>query len=241
MRLFVALTAVVLLMAMSVAYADKTAEDGLIPEWNGANLPYPEGGASETFTHTEGGYSWWYGIYDYDLNLAGKAWVNEKGTGGTAGDIDVKCDIELYCYDEIWNPKIYFHIADENVPPPAVVHGSLRSNNGEWIGIEVPETKNLLDLVGTTDGFGRDISDQTIGLLWELQEVAANGTVIRDWRPADTVGEGASGTIYAMWWLIAYGEPCTHYYNFRCTIKPEVHQPDGHYVLDPVVTVKPAL
>jgi len=240
------LLAAVLALGATAAFAwdddDTAVRNGLIPEasgWDppGGAGPLP-GGASDNFVYLWGG-GWWDGVYDDDGRP--NPWFN---TGGdpTIENITVTCDIELYCYEELSANNIYFHLKGDNYDPrSAVITGLIKSNNGQWIGIDLGSpSKNAFQLIGTLDGFGRDVKlapgYAPIPVTWELSE---DGGVT--WRPADAVSWGTSNTVYAMWWLLANGTPCDHPFQFRVTIDPEYHQPDGQYVMDPVLVLDPVL
>ncbi len=208
-------------------------EDGWIPD---AATPGLNGTASQTFVQTiqTAPVNWWSGIYDG----TDYRWVNIEGDP-EATSIYVRCDIEMYVKQVHDVNEIYFHIADNTTQMSAKINGSLHSNNGQWIGIEIPENKDIEKLVGTFDIFNRDISGEYIPVTWELREFL-NGAWI-PWRIADDIGYGNNGQDHAYWWLIADGEPCDHIYQFRCTINPAYHQPDGRYELDPAICVGPVL
>jgi len=218
-----------LLLSAGAVLANPAIRDGLIPE-----LPVP--GASQTFVLLSGG-GWWDGIYDYD---GLDPWINEGGVGST--DINVTCDVELYCYESLNASNVYFHYkGDVYAAQSAVIDGLLKSNNGQWVGIDLGSpNKSVFQLVGTTDGWGRDVTKAPgyapINVLWELSEDAG-----QTWRVADRVSWGTSNTVYAMWWLLAQGLPCDHPFKFRITVTPMYHQVDGHYVMDPAVVVDPVV
>jgi hypothetical protein len=229
MKYLVAIFALALLLGAGAAWADLAIDDGLIPD-----LPHP--GASDTFVRLTGGGAW-DGVYDYD---GPNPWINIGGDPGTE-DMTVTCDIELYCWEWLSANNVYFHLKGDNYAvQPAVIDGLLKSNNGEYVGIEIPQGKTLLQLVGDKDGWGRDVTKAPgyapIPVTWELSEDAG-----ATWRQADTIGMGANNTVYAMWWLLAQGQPCDHAFKFRITITPKYHQPDGHYKLDPRVVLDPVI
>ena len=100
--------------------------------------------------------------------------------------------------------------------------------------------KDITKLVGTVDGFGRPIDSETIPVTWELREYDPNSQTWTAWG-IGTEGYGNNGQVHAIWWLIAGGDPCDHTYQFRCSIDPAYHQPDGRYELDPAITIAPIL
>lgn len=235
-----------LALSVSAAWAldhdDENVADGLIPDtpgWDpdgaGPRPPLP-GGASDNFVQLWGG-GWSSGVYDDDGRP--DPWINIMGDGSIER-MDVTCDIELYCYEWLSANNVYFHLkGDDYSPRSAVIKGLVKSNNGEWVGVEVDPDKNLLQLKGTTDGFGRDLTEAPgyapIPVDWQLSEDGVT------WRPPDSVGWGTSNTVYAYWWLLAKGDPCDHEFWFKVTISPKYHQPDGQYVYDPAVVVEPVL
>ncbi len=219
-------------LSAAAAFANPAINDGLIPEINPGHL----GGASDNFVELSGG-GWWDGVYDYD---GPNPWINIGGSLATE-DMNVTCDVELYCYESLSANNVYFHFkGDSYAPMSAVIDGLIKSNNGESVGVELPIGKTLLQLVGTTDGWGRDVTAapgyDPIPVTWELSEDGG-----ANWRTADDTGMGANETVYAMWWLLAAGDPCDHAFKYRITVSPKYHQPDGHYVLDPRVVVDPVL
>jgi len=232
MKYLVAIFALALVLSAGAAWANPAVDDGLIPD-----LPHP--GASDTFVTLSGGGAW-DGVYDYDAGPGvGHPWINIGGDP-TSENITVTCDIELYAYEWMSANTVYFHLkGDTYAPMSAIIAGLMKSNNGENVGIELPVGKTLMKLVGAKDGFGRDVAASpgyhAIDVAWELSE---NGTT---WRTADTTGMGTNNTVYAMWWLLANGQPCDHPFWFRITISPEYHQVDGHYTMDPTLVVDPVI
>ena len=242
--LMVVALALVLSAGAAFAYDDDSpiVQNGLIPEAAGWDPPGSAGslpgGASDNFTYLWGG-GWWDAIYDDDGGP--NPWFNIGGTPGIE-NINVTCDIELYCYESLSANNVYFHLKGDNYDPrSAVIDGLIKSNNGEWVGIDLGDpNKNAFQLVGTTNGFGNSVvaspGYEPIPVVWELSEDGG-----ATWRVADAVAWGTSNTVYAMWWLLANGEPCDHAFKFRITIDPKYHQPDGQYVMDPALVVDPVL
>ncbi len=213
-------------------------EDGWIPDDEGTATSLGLAGtASETFAQTTqtSAMNWWSGIYDWGDG----EWINIEGEPD-ATSIYVRCDIEMYVKQIHDANEIYFHIADNITHLSAIINGTISSNNGQYIGIEIPENKDITKLVGTVDIGNRDITSQTIPVTWELREYDPNSQTWTAWRTGDdTYGNG--GKDHAIWWLIAGGDPCDHTYQFRCSIDPAYHQPDGRYELDPALAIAPIL
>jgi len=246
MKWFVTLFVLALVLSAGTAWAFDSDQagiaDGLIPDASGwsppGGTPALIGGASDTFVQTWGGGSW-SGIYDDDAY----AWVNILGDPD-AETVNVLCDIEMYVSESLDANVAYFHLKGDTYDPmSAVFTGLLKSNNGQYLGIEIPANKDITELVGTTDGLGRDVTlaqgYAPIDVLWEMRWSLNDG----GWSAftTGTDGYGNNGQVHAIWWLIDGGKPSNHNFEIRCTISPKYHQPDGQYVLDPNLVVAPEI
>ncbi|KAA3613835.1 MAG: hypothetical protein DWQ05_16300 [Calditrichaeota bacterium] len=177
-------------------------------------------------------------VYDYSTYQ----WVG--GTETNDGLITITCDIEMYMSMHLDATDVYFHIADDRTAMAAYINGWLASNNGQWLFVSSDlGNKDLDNLEYVVDGFGRDLAymtgkgyTTTIPVEWLLKEP---GDV--DWRPGIASIDGNSGNLHGYTWLLSDGEPCTHPFTIKILIKPEFHQPDGRYEMDPLLTCSPAL
>jgi hypothetical protein len=194
----------------------------------------------------------WSGVYSWDSN----AWVETTETGDS--DVDIECDIEMYCETTTSNNKVYFHIGNlytaTSSDKTAYVDGTMTSNNGQWIGISFDGTSKteadfekdgsgnftgriLGAMVGTVDAGGRDISaesfDIVVTMTWD------GGTT---WNVPGSYGDGAHSTITdTLWWLVNNGVPGSYTVQWKIELDPAADQPDGNYHLDPAVVVAPVL
>ena len=162
-------------------------------------------------------------------------WQTVSETGDM--NVDAWCDIEMYLTETIANQKVYFHIADNTTQMTAYISGSFSSCNGMWMGIAVPAGSDMTLFTGSKDVLDRDISDKSFPCEWGLTDQGDWGT----YRTADSVGYGDNNSVEAMWWLINSGASGYQDYQWKLTILPAAYQADGHYHLDPAVTIMPAL
>jgi len=197
------------------------------------------------------GYGEWSAVYSWD----GNAWVEETSDGDE--QIEIECDIEMYCECTTSNNKIYFHIgnpydasADDKT---AYVDGTMNTNNGQWVGISFSGTdKDETDfqkdtegnftgrirggMVGSVDIGGRDISTESFDVIVKLSWDGAN------WHVPDSYGDGAHATITdTLWWLVADGAPGQYTLQWEFVLDPPADQPDGNYELDPTIVAAPVL
>lgn len=212
----------------------------------------PNGDLSDNYTNWKWQYgsATWAGVYSWDSD----AWITMEETGDE--NLEIECDIEMYCATTIENNKMYFHIGDPfNATTDdlrGIVGGSMACNNGMYIGISFEGmnkteadfekdgggnfTGRIFDaMVGSVDCGGRDISGESFDL--EILMTWGAG-----WTPPDAYGDGAHGTIHdTLWWLVDGGNAGTYNIQWRVSLMPTSDQPDGNYYLDPVVVYAPEL
>ncbi len=245
-----------LMVGTSTAYAlyntlyeqEGLAADGYAPIDASGQAP----GANPNSTNWKyqyGSYSW-FGVYSWDEN----AWVEETESGN--GQMEIEADIEMFCYEELSNHKIYFHLGNmytaTGADLTAYVGGSFASNNGQYIGVSFDGTSKveadfqtdggggltgrITDaMIGTVDIGGRDISGEAFDV-----------TILMDWgsgwQTPDSFGDGAHGTIpKALWWLVNAGVPGSYSLTYKIVLHPDTYQPDGNYNLDPTIVAAPVL
>ena len=194
----------------------------------------------------------WSGVYSWDSN----AWVEVTSDGDE--QIEIECDIEMYCECTTSNNKVYFHLgnpyAASEADKTAYVNGTMNTNNGQWIGISFAGTDKTVDdfetdlagdftgrilggMVGSLDIRGADISDQSFDLVVTMTwDAGAN------WHVPGSYGDGAHSTITdTLWWLVNAGAPGQYTIQWKFVLEPPADQPDGNYELDPMVVVAPVL
>jgi hypothetical protein len=192
----------------------------------------------------------WSGVYSWD----GDAWVEEVSTGDE--NLDVECDIEMYASTTTEDNKIYFHLGNPYeatvAEKTALVSGTMRSNNGQYLGISFYGTSKDEDsfeedgggnytgrifdaMVGTVDIGGRDISSEAFDIVITMDNGTGGG-----YQPPVTYGAGAHETEPDCLWWAAMG-PGSFNLTWKIVIEPATHQPDGNYNLDPLMVVAPAL
>src|SRR4030042_4797891 len=162
------------------------------------------------------------------------SWVGGTSTGTDL--ITITCDIEMYMDMHLDASDVYFHIADDRTSMNADIAGYVASNNGQWLFVSSDlGAKDLNNLEYVVDEFGRDLAymitkgyTTTIPVEWYLWEPGAP-----DWRPGIASTGGNNNQLWGYTWLLSNGEPCTHQFTIRIKIKPEFHQPDGRYEMDP--------
>ncbi|MBN1154702.1 hypothetical protein JXB12_07265 [candidate division KSB1 bacterium] len=170
----------------------------------------------------------------------------EHGTETGKSYFTVTADIEMYMSMNFDATDIYFHIADDGTEFFAEVDGELCSNNGQHLFVSSElDTKDLTNLFFVQDIFGRTKAwyenngrtvPNPIPVEWYLKDHLDS-----DFRPGTYSQGGNAGQLWGVQWLIANGEPCCHPFTIKIVIKPEFHQPDGRYEMDPLVTVAPVL
>jgi hypothetical protein len=203
------------------------------------------------------GYPWpfvWgdpntYILYDNPYDADG--WIYDPndyswkhGTENNDGLLTITCDIEMYMSMHLDATDVYFHIADNRTEMNAYVAGWLASNNGQWLFVSSDlGAKDLDHLLYEVDEFGRDINymndhgyDTEIDVEWYLKESGDP-----DWRPGTPSMSGNNEQLWGYTWLLSEGDPCTHYFTIRIRIMPDFHQPDGRYVMDPLITCSPVM
>jgi len=165
------------------------------------------------------------------------------------GNLAIEADIEMYCKTWADNYVIYFHIGniyDASADDlKATFTGGFQGNNGQYIGFFMGEkpvdfnTGRITGaMVGTVDGFGRDISEEnfdlTIKCLWDT------GPGSGVWTPPSTYGSGG-GYTNVLWWLIGEGQPGTYNITWLVRLHPDADQADGNYYFDPTMVIAPVL
>ena len=196
---------------------------------------------------TAGTYVEYASPYDatgYIYDPSSYSW--EHGTETGKSYMTVTADIEMYMDMHLDATDIYFHIADDGTQYSAVIHGELCSNNGQWLFVSSElDTKDLTKLVFMEDIFGRDRQWYTnngrtlpndIPVEWWLKDECDT-----DWREGAYSQGGNAGQLWGVTWLLCNGEQCCHPFRIKVIIKPEFHQPDGRYEMDPLVTVAPVM
>jgi len=219
-----------------------TNDDGVLPP-NAAG----QGDSCGNWKYQYGNATW-FGIYKW-----GEGWICQQSTGDDNG-ILIEADIEMFCSNSIQNHKIYFHFGDISNATPAdktaYVQGTMTSNNGQWIGLYMPDkddnsfekdannefTGRIKDaMVGRIDCGGRDIStekfDVKITLSW------GSG-----YQPPDSFGPGAHGSYTdVLWWKVNNGVPGSYNLMWKIELEPDILQADGNYEFDPTLVVAPVL
>ena len=201
---------------------------------------------STNWKYQYGGTATWSGVYSWDSS----AWVETTSTGDE--NLDVECDIEMYCSTSITDAKVYFHFGNiynlTSNDKKATVSGTMTANNGQWIGISFAgSTKDAGDfnlttgvitdaMIGTVDCGGRDISGEAFDIKL-LMDDGFSGYV-----PAQSYGDGAHSSITdTLWWLVNGGAPGSYSVSWLIELLPATHQPDGNYNLDPTIVASPIL
>jgi len=247
--LIVALTLVgTAALAVSLYEQEGTSEDG----YSGINAAgqAPSGGTSfNNWKYQYGSYSF-FGIYE-----GSDGW----NTVSESGDCEllIEADIEMYCYEEIRNHKIYFHIGDLSTATAddltAHIDGHIETNNGQYVGLMIGPDKTLEEvdgtytgriidaMVGTRDTWRdmpeKDKDEGKFDVVITLNDFSGSG-----WRGPDNYGEGAHATIHdTLWWLIRDGNPGSFDYQWKVRLDPDTYQADGNYHFDPTVVVAPVL
>lgn len=170
----------------------------------------------------------------------------EHGTETGKSYMTVTADIEMYMSMNLDATDIYFHIADDGQEFEATVHGELCSNNGQWLFVSSElNTKDLTKLFFVQDIFGRTAAWYTangrpvpnpIPVEWYLKDECD-----ADFRLGQYSQGGNAGQLWGVTWLLCNGVQCCHPFDIKIIIRPEFHQPDGRYEMDPLVTVAPVL
>jgi len=206
---------------------------------------------STNWKYQYGDTSYWSGVYSWDSS----AWVEEQTWGGNSGyddSLEIECDIEMYCETSISDYKIYFHLGNiysaVTADKRALVGGTMKTNNGQWIGISFDgSSKDAGDfdlntgiitdaMVGSVDCGGRDIS----GEAFDIKMLMDDG--VQGYRTPDAYGDGAHSTIHdTLWWLVNAGAPGSYNLTWLIDLLPATHQPDGNYALDPTVVAAPTI
>jgi len=190
------------------------------------------------------GNATWSGVY-----AGGSGWLTEAESG--SWDFKVEADIEMYCSETISNHNIYFHLGNIYTATAsdkiAYVNGSFSSNNGQYIGLQVPgKTEADFEKSGalfTGKIIGGMQSDHDT---WRPQNNQMDIEILLNqgsgWEAPGSFGAGAHGTITnAIWWLIGGGAPGTYNYQWRVRLLPGANQADGDYYIDPAIVVAPVL
>ncbi len=209
-------------------------QTGPTPPW-----PYNWGTAGNSVSY-QSPYSADGWIYD----PSSYSW--EHGTESGKSYMTVTADIEMYMSMELDATDIYFHIADDGTEFEALVHGELCSNNGQYLFVSSElDTKDLTKLFFVQDIFGRTRAWYTangrpmpndIPVEWYLKDECD-----ADFRLGTYSQGGNAGQLYGITWLLCNGLQCCHPFDIKIIIRPEFHQPDGRYEMDPLVTVAPVL
>jgi len=161
------------------------------------------------------------------------------GTESGKSYFTVTCDIEMYMSMHFDATDIYFHIADDRTSMSAYVNGWIASNNGQYLFVSSElDAKHIdrLDFVENIFGGSTPAGCPPIPVEWWLKDETDT-----DFRIGTYSQGGNNGNLWGVTWLIANGEPCTHYFTIRVDIKPAFHQPDGRYEMDPLVTISPVI
>lgn len=208
--------------------------------------------AASVFGQTGSWYAWpkdfgrtgsWV---EYATPYQANGWIYEPATYEWVGGSEtgkayftVTCDIEMYMSMHFDASDIYFHIADDRTSMSAYVNGWISSNNGQYLFVSSElDTKDLAHLKFVENIFGTPqtgVAD--IPVEWWLTDETDGGV----YREGTYSTGGNNGNLHGITWLIAQGQPCTHYFTIRVDIKPAFHQPDGRYEMDPLVTVAPVI
>ena len=137
----------------------------------------------------------------------------------------------------------------------AYVTGTYAGNNGMYLGISFDNTSKVVadfetggptgytgrvfgGMVGTVDNGGRDISAENFDILFLME---CNGN---PYTTPCNFGVGAHATILStLWWHPTdLGQTIgTGTMSWKVMIEPAAWQPDGNYVLDPVIVAAPEL
>ncbi|MBN1466943.1 hypothetical protein JXA02_14410 [candidate division KSB1 bacterium] len=170
----------------------------------------------------------------------------EHGTESGKSYMTVTADIEMYMSMNLSATDIYFHIADDGTEFEAIVTGQVCSNNGQWLFVSSElDTKDLtkLDFVQDIWGYtkqyyidhGKTVPN-SIPVQWWLKDECDT-----DFRLGQFSQGGNNGNLWGVTWLLCNGLQCCHPFQIKVIIKPEFHQPDGRYEMDPLVTVAPVI
>jgi len=214
-------------------------------------------GPADPGTANTTNWKYQYGSGSYSAIYGSSGWVEntEVETGDSV--IDIECDIELYYSETFSNNKIYFHIGDPfgatTDDKTAYVDGTITYNNGMYIGISFDGTSKteadmLKDgddftgevqdaMVGTTDAWGRDISDQAFNVKFSLSWDAG-----ATYHAPVSYGDGSHNTIHdTLWWLVDEGNIGSYTLKYKIELLMDEYQPDGTYHLDPAIVAAPVL
>ena len=225
---------VIFILSLFVFAAMIFAQTGPTPPW-----PYQWGTAGDfvSYQSPDTATGWIYDPSSY-------SW--EHGTETGKSWMTVTADIEMYLSMSLDATDVYFHIATDGTQFEAEINGELCSNNGQWLFVSSElDTKDLTKLFFIQDIFGRDEAwyiangrtvPNPIPVEWYLKDECD-----ADFRLGQYSQGGNAGQLWGVTWLLCNGEPCCHPFIIKIVIKPEFHQPDGRYEMDPLVTVAPVL
>jgi hypothetical protein len=211
------------------------AQTGPTPAWQynwgraGSSVEYQSPYSTTGNIYNPSNYTWNFGTE------TGKSYMT------------VTADIEMYMSMTLAATDIYFHIADDGTQFEALVHGTLCSNNGQWLFVSSEnDNKDLTKLFFVQDIFGRTAAwfasnqpqnvPSPIPVEWYLKDEQDN-----DFRLGEYSAGGNNGQLHGVTWLLANGEACCHPFDIKVVIKPAFHQADGRYEMDPLVCVSPVL
>jgi hypothetical protein len=204
-----------------------------------------------TYSEATGGVGTWSGIYDGVGVGQAKGWFNQQKSGDQS-NLQIKADVELFCSQTWDSTGVYFHKADINTPPPAVMSGTLTSNHGEWIGLVVDDPAKMdMFKIWRADDYRLNplaVKDNPITLVWEMHDSVNAGW--SPWKLPESINSpGADNTIAtAVWWLLGNNTPGSsagaagaYQYQFQCTAQMAALQEAGRYELEPTIVVSPEL